>query len=446
MASSKKLLLSKGLEHQLKAFLADVFLSQKRINPKLDVAFSGGLDSCVLLLLLANLRTILPFQLSAHHVNHGLSPNAASWANFCAEFCTKLNIPFRLSTVKVNKNSGLGLEATAREARYNALLSTDSDFICLAHHQDDQAETLLLQLARGAGVKGLAGMGAMNGKLLRPLLDAPRSALETYAKQHNLTWIDDESNADTQFDRNFMRHEILPKFATQYPAIRQTLSRTAQHMAEANALLDEIAADDLQQCLQENSLNIQSLQQLSVPRINNALRWWLVQNGCTLPSQAQLQQIAQQLLGAKSDANIKISMSASLILRRFQGNAFLVKNLPKVDLNFSQHWHGEDEIVLPDTSRLVFSKKLGEGIALRHIEPSSLRIQYRQGGETIKPQANRPTRRLNALLKSVQIPPWQRERLPLIFMHETLVIIPNVAVDAGLQADSDELGLLVTWV
>jgi tRNA(Ile)-lysidine synthase len=440
-----------SLEHHVKVFLVDVFTQKKLANPKLVVAFSGGLDSTVLLHLLADLNKTLAFQLSAHHVHHGLSKNADAWAEFCAETCKKLNVPFKLSHVNFNKNNGLGVEAAAREARYAALLSTDSDlicpdFICLAHHQDDQAETLLLQLARGAGVKGLAGMGAINGKLLRPLLDAPRSALEAYAKQHQLTWVEDESNADTEFDRNFMRHEVLPILEKSYPSIRQTLSRSAQHMAEANMLLDEIAADDLQQCLQKNSLNIQLLQQLSAQRINNTLRWWLVQNGCTLPSQAQLQQIVQQLLYAKSDANIKISMSTSLILRRFQGSAFLVKNLPKVDLNFSKDWHGEDEIVLPDTTRLVFSKKLGEGIALRHIEAGILRIQYRKGSETIKPQANRPTRHLNAVLKSAQMPPWQRERLPLIFMHESLVLIPNVAVDAGLQASSDEMGLVVSWV
>ena len=169
MANLKKLSPSKSLEHQLKATLIDVFTQKKLANPRLVLAFSGGLDSTVLLYLLAQCRKTCSFQLSAQHVHHGLSPNADDWADFCQQVCLKLNIPFALYKVNINKSSGLGTEATAREARYKALLSVDADFICLAHHQDDQAETLLLQLARGAGVKGLTGMAAVNGKLLRQI-------------------------------------------------------------------------------------------------------------------------------------------------------------------------------------------------------------------------------------------------------------------------------------
>jgi tRNA(Ile)-lysidine synthase len=446
MASSKKLPPSKGLEHQLKAFLVDVFTQKKLVNPKLVVAFSGGLDSCVLLHLLANLRKTLPFQLSAHHVNHGLSLNAASWANFCAEFCAKLSVPFTLSTVKVEKNSGLGLEATAREARYNALLSTDSDFIVLAHHQDDQAETLLLQLARGAGVKGLAGMGAINNKLLRPLLDVPRSALEAYAKANNLTWINDESNADTKFDRNFMRHEILPNLEKQYPAIKQTISRSAAHLAEASALLDDLAELDASNALQQNSqqLSLQTLASLSTARANNVLRWWLAQNQLAMPSTQVLQQIVLQLLGAKADAAIQIKVSDSLTVRRYQGYAYLVPDMP-VSTPINLLWQGEESVILPDNSRLVFTQKLGEGFALNRVKNIKLRIKNREGGERFRPQLGRPYRSLKQVLQTHAMPPWQREQLPLIFMDETLVIIPNVAVDAGLQANSDEMGLWVEW-
>jgi tRNA(Ile)-lysidine synthase len=446
MASSKKLPPSKGLEHQLKAFLVDVFTQKKLVNPKLVVAFSGGLDSCVLLHSLANLRKTLPFQLSAHHVNHGLSPNAASWANFCAEFCAKLSVPFTLSTVKVEKNSGLGLEAAAREARYKALLGSDADFIALAHHQDDQAETLLLQLARGAGVKGLAGMGAINNKLLRPLLDVPRSALEAYAKANNLTWINDESNADTKFDRNFMRHEILPNLEKQYPAIKQTISRSAAHLAEASALLDDLAELDASNALQQNSqqLSLQTLASLNTARANNVVRWWLAQNQLAMPSTPVLQQIVQQLLGAKADAAIQIKVSDSLTVRRYQGLAYLVPECaPSAPINLL--WQGEDSVTLPDNSRLIFTQKMGEGFALNRVKNIKLRIKNREGSERFRPQLGRPYRSLKQVLQTHAMPPWQREQLPLIFMDETLVIIPNVAVDAGLQANSDEMGLWVEW-
>ena len=436
-----------SLEHQLSTLLAEVFLSQKRINPKLDVAFSGGLDSSALLHLLANLRKTLPFQLSAHHVNHGLSPNAESWANFCAEFCTKLNIPFTLSTVKVEQNSGLGLEATARQARYKALLGADADFIVLAHHQDDQAETLLLQLARGAGVKGLAGMGANNGKLLRPLLDAPRSALEAYASANKLAWINDESNADTYFDRNFIRHEILPNLEKQYPAIKQTISRSALHLADCSALLDDLAALDASNALQQNmqQLNVQTLANLSTARAGNIVRWWLAQNQLAMPSTPVLQQIVQQLLGAKADAAIQIKVSDSLNVRRYQDYAYLVPDmLASAPINLL--WQGEASIILPDNSRLIFTQKIGEGFALNRIKNIKLRIKNREGGERFRPQLGRPQRSLKQVLQTQAMPPWQREQLPLIFMDETLVIIPNVGVDAGLQAGKDEMGLVVSWV
>lgn len=460
MASSKNLPASKTLQYQLKTFLTDVFLSQSLVNPKLVVGFSGGLDSCVLLHLFAECNKTLPFQLQAHHVHHGLSPNADSWANFCQDVCAKLNIPLTMSKVKVNKNSGLGLEAAAREARYKALLASDAGFICLAHHQDDQAETLLLQLARGAGIKGLAGMAKLTNnksdskKLLRPLLDVSRATLEHYAKLHQLDWIEDESNTDTKFDRNFIRHEVLPILAKQYPAIQQTISRAAQHMAEANALLDEIAALDVAPCLDNQDsdnhainkqLNLQLLRQLSAPRINNSLRWWLAQHGLEGPSSSQLQQITQQLLHAKADTAIKIKVHQNITLRRYQGYAYLVDDVPNFDASFQLQWRGEDVVTLPDQSRLVFSQKLGEGIALRHIATKKLTIQYRQGGETIKPAVNRPTRRLNALLQTANMPPWQRERLPLLYLGADLVMLPDVAVDVHFKAKPDEMGLQVSW-
>jgi tRNA(Ile)-lysidine synthase len=459
MASLKKLPANKriisrkaSLSQQLQAFLVDVFLSQKRINPKLLLAYSGGLDSSVLLHLLVQVNKTLPFQLSAQHVHHGLSPNADAWADFCVSTCKQLNIPIVISTVKV-ENAGLGLEAAARAARYQALQKSEADFMLLAHHQDDQAETFLLQLARGAGVKGLAGMAVASGKLLRPLLDVPRRALLDYAKQHRLSWIEDESNADTKFDRNFMRHEILPALAKQYPAICQTISRSAQHMAEANDLLDEIAEQDVKICINSLQLNLKLLQTFSQARTHNALRWWLVQNDCNLPSAAQLQQITQQLFAAKTDAMVKIKVSDSHTLQRYRDCAFLqqnVKAVPAINLL----WQGEDVMQLPDGSRLVFSQTLGQGFALNRVPNIKLRIQYRQGGERFRPDLGRPSRSLKTVLQTCEIAPWQRAQLPLIFMDETLVIIPRVMipnleadclVDASYQAEPNEMGLMVNW-
>jgi tRNA(Ile)-lysidine synthase len=455
MASLKKLPASKPpnnkkapLFQQLQAFLADVFLSRNLVNPKLVLAFSGGLDSCVLLHLLFQVNKILPFQLSAQHVHHGLSPNADLWASTCENICKQLNVPLTTTKVQV-KNEGLGIEAAARQARYHALLQSEvdfihPDFILLAHHQDDQAETFLLQLARGAGVKGLAGMAAVSGQLLRPLLDVPRKTLQEYAKQHRLAWVEDESNADSKFDRNFIRHEILPAMTKQYPAIRQTISRSAQHMAEANDLLEEIAAADVQSCLQDKTLNLRQLKQLSTPRIHNALRWWLLENQCNLPSAAQLQQITQQLFNAKTDATVKIKVSATHTLQRYRDRAFLLMDnsaTPAINLL----WQGEEMLRLPDGSQLLFTKVFGQGFALNRVPNIKLRIRNREGGERFRPELGRPSRSLKTVLQTCEIPPWQRAQLPLIFMDETLVLIPDVGVDVSYKANLDEMGLLVHW-
>jgi tRNA(Ile)-lysidine synthase len=455
MASSKKLPVSKpstnkkaSLPQQLQAFLIDVFLTKNLVNPKLVVAFSGGLDSCVLLHLLVQVNKTLPFQLSAQHVHHGISVNADTWADLCADTCQSLNVPFSFTKVQVN-NQGIGLEAAAREARYNVLFQSDADFVLLAHHQDDQAETFLLQLARGAGVKGLAGMAAVSDKLLRPLLDMPRKALLEYAKQHRLAWAEDESNLETKYDRNFIRHEALPVLAKQYPAIRQTISRSAQHMAEANDLLDEIAATDVQSCLQDKTSNYQALnlfqlKQLSVARIHNTLRWWLIKNDCSLPSAAQLQQITQQLFYAKTDAAVKIKVSPTHTLQRYRDCAFLLveSQLPPA---MNLLWQGEEMLRLPDGSQLVFTQMIGQGFALNRVPNIKLRIKNREGGERFRPDLGRPSRSLKTILQTCEIPPWQRAQLPLIFMDETLVMIPNVGVDVGFKANVDEMGLVVNW-
>ncbi len=436
---------------QVNTFFSTIFSAKKCVKSHIVIGLSGGLDSSVLLHLLANLRQTLPFQLSAHHVHHGLNRQADTWAVFCQKTCDKLNIPLTISKVKVDINSGLGVEASARKARYAELLAIDADYVCTAHHQDDQAETLLLQLARGAGVKGLAGMAAVDDtrKLLRPLLNISRAEIEAYAQVHQLSWLDDDSNSNTQFDRNFMRHEVLPTLVKQYPAIKQTLARTAQHLADANDLLNVLAAQDAQadltQKLGQKTLQLTPLKALDFNRMNNVLRWWLAQNSVLMPSKAQLQQITQQLIHAKSDAEIQIRLIAEsdLILRRFQDCAYLVPETPNLPVDYV--WQGESILNLSNQTQLSFEKKLGAGLNLKYLDNKHLHIKTRMGGERIKPDFNRPSRSLKTVLQTAGIPPWQRNHHPLIYIDEALALIPNIAVDASVKAAADEMGIVVTW-
>ncbi|MFM9835967.1 MAG: tRNA lysidine(34) synthetase TilS [Methylophilaceae bacterium] len=426
-------------------FLADVFSEPKQLNAHLLIAFSGGLDSTVLMHLLSKLRSDLSFQLSAMHVHHGLSKNADEWATFCTKTCDDLNIPIKVHKVTLDKTSGLGIEAAARKARYACLSSTNADFVCLAHHQNDQAETLLLQLARGAGVKGLAGMAQQDygRKLLRPLLNFSRLELEGYAKQYRLQWIEDESNDDTHFDRNYIRHSVLPALQLRYPAITQTLSRAAENLADASELLDDLAQLDAKTFIHDQKISLEAFKLLSVPRQSNLMRFWLAQNQIGMPSAKQLQQILQQVLYAKSDALVKIKVAESQYIRRFQSNIYLVKELAK-SAPINLLWQGESEMALPDSSMLVFTKKLGEGIVL---SPGvKLRIKNREGGERFRPELGRPSRTLKVVLQTSAMPPWQREKLPLVFMDETLAYIPNLGAAAELQAKAHESGYVIQWM
>ncbi len=439
------------LKTQLAFYLTSIF----RPGQKLLLAFSGGLDSRVLLELLAELRSSIDFDLSAMHVHHGLSPNADAWAKFCSDTCAALNVPIEIVHVSVAKDSGLGLEAAARTARYLALLNTGADYVVLAHHQDDQAETLLLQLLRGAGPKGLSGMALRDEerRLLRPLLDNTRAELLSFAKQHHLQWITDESNADISYDRNYCRHEIFPIIEKRFPAAKQTLARSASHLAEAAMLLDELAQLDIRQndigkvdsVRLPKQLDLAVLANLSEPRARNLLRWWLSVNEQNLPSAVRLQEMLRQLLTAKADADVKITINSAegVYLRRYQGFAYLESSTDSLPIALV--WQGEAELRLPDNSRLIFEKKSGCGLAFKRLGINKLRITHRLGGERFKPDSERPTRTLKHLLQEAKMPPWQRERLPLIYCDDTLAIVPGIGVECTLQARGNETGLMVAW-
>jgi tRNA(Ile)-lysidine synthase len=426
----------------LAARLENFLVQTIQPGQSLLLALSGGLDSRVLFDLLVNLRAALGFKLQAMHVHHGLSPNADDWTEFCRQLCHSYQVPFEVVRVKVQRDSGQGLEAAARKERYQALLSTTADHVVLAHHLDDQAETLLLQLLRGAGVKGLSAMAARDAdrRLLRPLLDVSRAALEAYALNHQLQWVEDESNFGHGYDRNFLRHQILPELVRRFPAARETLARSAAHMAEAALLLEELASEDAQRHVRDNLLDTVGLAGLSEPRARNLLRWWLSVNKVALPSAIRLQEMLRQLLSAKPDASLKIKLDHAC-LRRYQGMAYL--HFEVVSQPVALTWQGEASLTLPDNSQLLFQREMGLGLALN--KAAKLRISARQGGERFKPDRERPTRTLKHLLQEAQMPPWLRERLPLIYCEDTLAVVPGIGVACELQAKHEEMGLVIAW-
>lgn len=452
MANSKSLPANNAsLASSVHHFLARLLHARSFSSTTLLAAFSGGLDSSVLLHVLVSLQAKLRFNLEVMHVHHGLSANADAWADFCLSTCVKYGVPCQVVRVQVDTSQGLGIEAAARHARYAALNLASADYIALAHHQDDQAETVMLQLARGAGVKGMSAMAMQDEstRLIRPLLAIGRADLETYAKAHGLAWIEDESNSNQQYARNAMRHAVLPTIAQHYPAITATLARTANHMAEASALLDELAAIDATKAIQTasystyTSLNLAVLQELSLPRASNLLRFWLAQNAVLMPSTEQLTQLRNQLLTAASSANVKISVGSALSVRRYVGWACLVRDtLPASGV--SVYWHGESTLSLGHGT-LKFEHVLGQGLSQKRLAAGALSIETRTGGEMLQPESNRPRRSLKTLLQQAAIPTWLRPQWPLVMLNAQLICVPNVAVDVRWQAQPDELGLVITW-
>ena len=430
-----------------KAF-ASLLESSKKIK-YMTVALSGGVDSVVLLHLLHQLQKTHHFTLKASHVHHGLSKNADKWVKFCEKLCTKLSVPLDIHYIKLPQKKSLGIEGEARRLRYEKLLTSKTDLVVLAHHEDDQAETFLLQLIRGAGVKGLSSMAHFDDsrRLWRPLLNTSRIEIESYAKKHQLKWTEDESNQNIDFDRNFIRLKVLPILKNRFNQIIKVIYRSSSHLAEAQYLLDDLAKIDLKSSLKsmnyKHKLKVKALEKLSNARAKNVLRYWLEINDQMMPSKDLLDELLRQVLTAKNDATIKIHLSKEFEIRRYQDEIYIVSKKQKKLKNYEIIWADESEIILPNGQKLTFKKVKGRGINLKFLDHQKLKIRNRQGGEFFKPDSKRPTKKIKQLLQESNLPPWERENLPLIFVGDDLAFVPNFGVDIKFQTRAKELGLEV---
>ena len=407
------------------------------------VALSGGVDSIVLLDSLARLAPRHSITLSAIHVNHGLSPNAQAWAEFCAAHCAQHGLPFAVHRLQLARERGRSLEALARSARYERLLAHEVDVVALAHHADDQAETVLLQMLRGAGPHGLAAMPAYRpGRpaLLRPLLDLPRAAILACAKARKLAWIEDESNADRALARNALRHDIAPLLAARFPGYPRTLARAARHQAEAAQLLDELAKSDAAGAVDANGLDSARLHALSGARARNLLRWFLRTQGLRTPSEARLADMLRQLVDAGADARTRIVLD-DVEIGRHRGRVAVHAPPPQA---FERLWRGESEVALPG-GVLAFQRELGAGLAGAKLERTRVTLRSRVGGERIRLAADRPTRTVKQLLQEAHVPPWLRQSLPLVWCDDELAAVPGLGIALKFQAAPGEGGWTLDW-
>ena len=431
------------------AALARFFAGQPGVR-RVVVALSGGMDSVVLLHALGRLHaagTCLA-ALSALHVHHGLSPNADGWARFCSDLCVDINVALKIERVDVPRGSGEGLEAAARRCRHAAFAACDADAVALAHHRDDQAETVLLNLLRGAGVAGAAGMPAAraqrNGPLLiRPLLDVAHAVLEAYAVEHGLRWIDDESNANRHFRRNFLRHDVLPALEDKFPGARQSLARAAGHFGDAAQLLDELAALDVAAVRQPSGrIGLTAFNALVPARARNVLRAVWLEAGFRAPETRWVDEARRQL--AATDAHSETCVSTPEgALHVYRGELHCVPRRPAVPA-CPLRWQGETELAWAG-GRVRFVTQTGTGIRRQFLEAERVELAARQGGERIQLQANRPRRQLRDVLREAAIPPWERERLPYLWIGGRLAWVGRLGVDIDFVCRPGEAGLLPVW-
>jgi tRNA(Ile)-lysidine synthase len=286
-------------------------------------------------------------------------------------------------------------------------------------------------------------------KLWRPLLNQSKSDVESYAKQHKLKWIEDESNQNIDFDRNFVRSKVLPILKSRFNHIIKVVSRSSAHLAEAQNLLDDLAKLDLKSYLKSNNykykLQVKTLNKLSLIRAKNVLRYWLEFNDQLMPSKDLLDELLRQVLTAKKDAELKIEISKDYEIRRYKDEIYIVKKDQQKQKNYEIVWAGEPEILLPNGSKLKLKKVKGKGISLEKIKDKKLIISNRKGGESFKPDPKRPTKKIKQLLQESDLPPWDRENLPLIFVGNELVSLTNFGVDVKFQTKFKEFGLDVVF-
>lgn len=406
------------------------------------LAYSGGVDSQVLLHLMT--QSGLNFQ--AIYIDHGLQEESSDWAVHCENSCKALDVPFRVISVNAHPETGESPEAAARAARYQALAEfiKDQDCLLTAQHQDDQAETLLLQLFRGAGAAGLAAMPAItrfsNGWHARPLLGVSRQNILEYARQQSLSWVDDPSNLHHQYDRNFLRLQLMPVLRQRWPAINQILSQSAKQQAENKRLLEQLAELDLKQLSTKTvGLTVTGLMGLSEDRQRNCLRFWIKQHHLPIPSRQVLNQMRQQMLYSADDANPEVHWSGAE-MHRFKNRIYAFTSFDH-DPAQTLQWHIKQSIDIASLQQmLVMHTHTGLGLDKKRLQ-SQLQVRFRQGGERICPAGRQGHHSLKKLFQEAEVPPWLRDRIPLIYQNDELIAVAGYWVADEYSVAEDGAGV-----
>lgn len=416
------------------------------------VALSGGADSVALLHALCQLREALaPAEIGAIHVHHGLHRLADTWQEDCRRLCAELEVALQVRRVDGRAASGDSPEAAARRARYEALTSVTGvgEAVCTAHHERDQAETLLLQLVRGAGPAGLAGMPTVaplgQGWLVRPLLGVSPAALRDYLGRHAVPWLEDPGNVDPRFDRNYVRHEILPRLEDRWPGVQRTLARAARHQADSAAIAQALAGVDLAEARGSlpGTLSGPALAAMAPARARNVVRGWLSERRLPTARAVNLAAVLDQLVKARDDAMPLVRWPGAEV-RRYRHLLYAQAPMPAHDATRVLSWDPGSVLELPYGS-LEASPAEGRGLSAQRCADARVEVRFRQGGERFQPAGREHSAALKKLLQASAVPPWLRERIPLVYVDGELAAVAGLWVSAGYGVSGTDRGWLMRW-
>lgn len=427
----------------------------RRTQPRrVVIGFSGGLDSSVLLDLAVRARGEHGLPVIAIHVNHGLSDNAQQWAVHCQRICNRYSVAIQSVAIMLEAKPGISVEAAAREARYEAFDSRiePGDVLCLAQHADDQAETVLLQLLRGAGVKGLSAMPEIapfgHGTIVRPLLRTCRERLARYARQRRLSWVEDASNRDCRFDRNFLRAEVMPLLKGRWKGALATLDRSAQLCAEADAICESVAAADWRDCWDKDvdALDVAKIKAIPALRQRNLLRYWIAARRLLLPSRRVLERVLDELIPADRDRQPVVTWRDGEF-RRHRQRIYLLKPAETAKPgDYRLHWADGDSLPLPHSlGGLRIHVGLG-GICRRLWCAGRVEVRGRSGGERCKRAGDHHHRSLKQLFQEAGVPSWERWRIPLIYIDGELAAVGDDWICQAFAERNDREGIHIGWV
>jgi len=434
--------------------LLDKFSAKLTILPdynKYWIACSGGLDSCVLLHLVSRLQDRLAGKLAVLHVNHGISEHAGEWADFVSSMCRETGLDLILEEIRDSCPKGESLEAWARHKRYGLFEQRidSNEVLFTAHHQDDQAETLLLQLLRGSGPRGLAAMPELKcfgqGWHARPLLDFSRQQLKDYGIENNLQWMEDHSNHAITQDRNYLRNMAIPVLGKRWLNMAETLSRAASHQAETLQLQEDLASIDLDMVVQDkgNMLNTDRLALLSMARQKNLIRYWLRKLHFTVPDTIKLGHIIKDVVLSRQDA-LPCVCWGGVETRRYRNLLYAMKPLASHDADIVVKWN-MDQVCKLTEGELSATRGRGNGIKSDSCPDNMVEIRYRKGGEKIKPTGSQYHAALKKLLQKAAVLPWYRDRIPLLYINDQLAAVPGLCIAEEYSAADTEPSWQIGW-